>query len=261
MLNQELTYINLGVTDTEDATRKNYFSLFPEEIIASVLDAFIINEPMTGKVGGDGFWVRQEMEFLYIALFDCAGHGHLASMMTRIYTKTLDELVEGEGIKDPGEILAGLHQKLKERFQHKEDLRISSGADIGLLKINLSVREIEFAGAKTDLLHFIDGKMELLEADRVQTGDMFEYDRTYHTQKINLEDSLKANFYLSSDGLKDLRGGPKNKKLGKTGVVELLKENLDKPSLHQKEEIHNYMRKWLGSNRQPDDVLLIGFFL
>ena len=91
---QEPTYFNLGLG--EDETQRNYFSLFPEELMASVIESFVINKPMIGKAGGDGFWVHQDEEHLYIVLFDCMGHGHLASMMTRVYTQSLQKIVQEE---------------------------------------------------------------------------------------------------------------------------------------------------------------------
>ena len=63
---QEPTYFNLGIG--EDETQRNYFSLFPEELMASVIESFVINKPMIGKAGGDGFWVHQDKEMAQSAV-------------------------------------------------------------------------------------------------------------------------------------------------------------------------------------------------
>lgn len=236
-------------------------SLFPEELIVSVLDAFIVNKPMSGKVGGDGFWVYQDGDDFYMAVFDCMGHGHLASMMTRIYTQTLQGIVQKDEVKDPGTILRYLHYKLDVRFKGKNNMQVGSGADVGLLKINLAVREMEYAGAKMDLVHVRDGKFGTIKADRMPIGDLFDYSHDYETRKIQLSDDTRTWFYLMSDGFKDLMGGPNGKKLGRKGVQETIESMHGKSSIEQREHLLQFLEEWSGSNMQLDDVLIIGFAL
>lgn len=243
----------------EDAAKKNYFSLFPEELIASVMDAFVINQPMNGNVGGDGFWVHQQDHYLYIVVFDCMGHGHLASMMTRIYTQSLEKTIVDEKVEDPSAILEELHKKIKSKFEGKKNLQIGSGADVGILKINTMVRYIEFAGAKMDLYHIQDGVMDTIKADRLQVGDHFDMEHQYDTKHINLKDAGKANFYLSSDGFKDLFGGPDHKKLGKNNVKVLLEDNAELPMMTQKTNITSYLENWSKNDDALDDMLIVGF--
>ena len=131
-----------------DATKKNYLELFPEQLIISMLDGFVINQPMNGNVGGDGFWVYQQDESLFIVVFDCMGHGHMASMMTRVYTKSLENLIAKIKLSDPSMILMELHEDIKSKFEGKKDLQVGSGADVGILKIDTNVRKIQYAGAK-----------------------------------------------------------------------------------------------------------------
>ena len=253
---QEPTYFNLGLG--EDETQRNYFSLFPEELMASVIESFVINNPMIGKAGGDGFWVHQDEEHLYIVLFDCMGHGHLASMMTRVYTQSLQKIVQEEDIKDPGTILRYLHHKIGVKFKKRENLQVGTGADVGVLKINLAVRKIEYAGAKTDLFHVQDGNLEVIKADRMQIGEMWEYPHHYNTRNVPLMDGVKSNFYLSSDGFKDLMGGPEGKKLGKKQMNEIIESQYGKSMMEQKEDVLLFMKEWSGSHMLIDDVLIVG---
>ncbi len=242
-----------------DSAKKNYFSLFPEELIISMLDAFIINNPMSGSVGGDGFWVHQTMDSLIVVVFDCMGHGHLASMMTRIYTRALDKVVSQDKVEEPGEILMQIHAEVKTKFEGKENLQVGSGADVGIVKIGMAERYMEFAGAKMDLFQVKDGEMELIKADRMQIGDLFDYEHNYKTVRLDLVDKGIYNFYLSSDGFKDLLGGEAGKKLGKVGVKTLLEANFGKPMMEQKKEIEAHLAEW-GKYFSPlDDVLIVGF--
>jgi serine phosphatase RsbU (regulator of sigma subunit) len=243
----------------EDGAKKNYFSLFPEEQIQGILDAFVINRPMAGSVGGDGFFVHQGAEDLYVAVFDCMGHGHLASMMTRQYTTTLGKIIAEENITDPGEILARLHEEFKKKFEGKKNLQVGTGADLGLVKIGFTEMGMEYAGAKMDLLRVQDRQLEVIKADRLQIGEMFEYEHSYTTQKIPIDFSNRSNFYLMSDGFKDLMGGPDNKKLGKNKMQELLEDYFKLSMKAQKTVFNNFIDEWKGTNPQYDDILIIGF--
>ncbi len=97
-------------------------------------------------------------------------------------------------------------------------------------------------------MHVKKGKMEIIKADRMQIGEMFEMQHTYQTSTIVLEEGVKSNLYLSSDGFRDLMGGDKNKKLGRKMVAEAILENADKPILDQKTLLTTFIDQWKGSN-------------
>ncbi len=258
---KELVTDQLNLGQVEDSAKRNYLSLFPEEQIHSVLDAFVINKPMSGKVGGDGFFVHQDRESLYIAVFDCMGHGHLASMMTRIYTNGLKKVLAEMEIKDPAEILIHLHNEIKTKFEEKTNLQVGTGADVGIVRISMLARELTFAGAKMDLLQVTNGEMETVKADRMQVGEMWDVDRSYNNVPISLDGAQGSKFYLSSDGLRDLFGGPEGKKLGKKNVQGMLELNFEYPMARQKDIFTKYIEDWTGSEMQLDDLLVIGFNL
>lgn len=258
---EEPAYFNLGLSSDQDQSKRNYFSLFPEEIIASVLDSFIINKPAVGGVGGDGFWVYQEDNELIVALFDCMGHGHLASMMTRIYTQTFDKVVKEEGIKDPGTILRYLHHKLGIKFRDKSEMQLGPGADVGVVRINMEIRKIEFSGAKTSLIQSTKGVVDEIATSRMQVGDLFDYPHNYETTLVDIKDNKQASFYLMSDGYKDLMGGPSGKKIGSKSVKNTFQEIFGLPMVKQKEVVEETINSWKGSREQNDDILIIGFNL
>ncbi len=243
----------------EDSAKKNYFNLFPEEQIVGILDAFVINRPMAGSVGGDGFFVHQGAEHLYIAVFDCMGHGHLASMMTRQYTNTLNKVVADMGVTDPGEILTELHEQMKKKFEGKENLQVGTGADVGIIRIGFTVMEMEFAGAKMNLFQVRDRELNTIKADRMQIGEMFDFEHKYSTKKVDFDMKTKSNFYLMSDGFTDMMGGPENKKLGKAKTQEILEDYYKLSMKAQKTVINNFIDEWVGHHLQYDDILMIGF--
>lgn len=252
--------VQTSISKIEDGTRKNYFSLFPSEslIQESIPDSFVINNPMN-TVGGDGYWFEEDGDMTLLAVFDCMGHGHLASMMTRIYVNTLKDIIAEHGIIFPHEILTLLHEEIRKKFQNKEKTLLGTGADFGIVRINRHLNELEFAGAKMNLYEVKKGALNIIKADRMQIGEFFDHPHEYKTVIVDLNETKASNFYLFSDGLKDLMGGPDNKKLGSGRLNELLESNFGRPMAEQKEKITRYLANWKGSNSALDDVLLIGF--
>ena len=72
-----------------DETLANYIDSIPKDSYfrSIIKQSFVINKPMN-KVGGDGYWVHDNGNELFLVVFDCMGHGPLASIMTRKYVKT-----------------------------------------------------------------------------------------------------------------------------------------------------------------------------
>lgn len=227
--------------------------------MASVLESFVINLPMTGKSGGDGFWVHQSGDNFYIVLFDCMGHGHLASMMTRVYNQTIQKIIKEDHIDDPGTILRYLHHRISAKFDGKKQQQIGPNADVAVVKINLAVRRVEYSGAKIDLIQICSGECNVIKADRLPIGDMLHMPHNYETKLVDLNSKEPSNFYLSSDGFKDLMGGGGLNKLGSKQALELLKANHSKHIYKQKDEILKGLMHWQGASEPLDDLLLIGF--
>ena len=244
----------------EDATKKNYFALFPDEetLNQSLPNAFIINRPMSG-VGGDGYFIHQDDGSIFLAVFDCMGHGHLASMMTRIYTNALKKVILEDEAQFPNRILHLMHDQIHEKFGKKEKKLLGTGADMGIVKINTHIGELDFAGAKMSLYEMVDGELQVIKADRMQIGELFEYEHSYKTQIIDLKRRKASKFYLFSDGVTDLVGGPDNKKLGLKKLKAMLEEHHELPIKEQKDIISNFLDVWSGSNKPLDDALIIGF--
>lgn len=252
--------IQNSMSKIEDDTRKNYFSLFPtEEVLRQSLpNSFVMNNPMN-TVGGDGYWFYKNEGIIFLAVFDCMGHGHLASMMTRIYTSALKKLVIDQQMTFPNQILHHLHEEIKGKFEKKKNSQLGTGADFSIIRINSHLKEMEFSGAKMHLYEIADGELNIIKADRMQVGEFFDHEREYKTVIFDLNKKKNSKFYLFSDGLKDLVGGPNNKKFGATNVKTLLEGNYQYPMNEQKRRITKQVAQWQGSNMALDDVLLVGF--
>lgn len=241
-----------------DETEKNYYALFPEEDKLRDLlpDAFVYNRPIN-KVGGHGYWLYEKNSCIYLAIFDCIGEGHLASMMARIYAKALKKLVVDYKIEFPGSILQFIHREIKAKFKDKNNVILNTGADLGILKIDTKDNVMDFAGARIDLWHVVDGQLKVIKGDELQIGEYFDQQHEYSTLKIDT--SVPSNYYLMSSGVWDLKGGPTYKGLGRENLSQFLIKVRDQKMEEQKSLLTKLINNWKGTYEQSHDLLMIGF--
>ena len=236
----------------------NYLASFPEEVQLSKAfkSAFVLNKPVSG-VGGDGYWLQKNDTSVYLVVFDCVGHGRLASIMTRIYVEVIKSVFESPSYLLPSEALMAIHEKLHEQLGDKPRM-VGSGADMAIVRIETTLRKkIVYAGAKMDLVQVSNGSVKRYKADKRQVGDMFDHRRHYSDIEVNA--TTASYFYLYSDGVTDLIGGPAGRKLKFTNLEEILKELAGKPADQQKKLIEKKLANWSGPHLPFDDMLMIGF--
>ncbi len=221
-------------------------------------DYFIINKPKSNGTGGDGYWVLKKENRLYIAVFDCMGHGHLANMITRVYGSALEKVVAQAPIEFAGPVLQFIHREIESKFEGKSQKQVSTGADLGIVIIDVSKKVVEFAGAKIDLIKIQDNTVEVIKGDRMQVGEMFEYRHQYNSNTITIE-SNQVSFYLATDGAKDIIGGKADRKIGSGDLRKVLLAHSHRSMKDQQKLIYKFLESWRGENEPSDDVLMVGF--
>lgn len=242
-------------TKVIDLSTKNYFSSIPtEQDLQKIFEkAFVINKPMD-KVGGDGFWIHQDVNHSVLVAFDCMGHGRLATIMTSQYLALLDKVVKTQGERNPTLILKKIHLELKEKYADKDHM-LGTGADMGVFVFDRIRKEAIYSGAKMDLYQLINRKVERLRGGRRSIGEYFHKGRDYEIIELDLKNA--THFYLMSDGVTDLFGGPKDKKFGSKNLVELLQATSSLEVSKEREQIQIALNRWNGSNQQTDDILMV----
>lgn len=242
----------------QDSTRRNYFSVLPEEkrLLEYFSDAFVINSPK-GRVGGDGFWLHSSGPDVYLALFTCVGEGHLASMMIRIYMEALKKMVDGYAIDFPGSILQFLHREVQAKFKNKNNILLNTNANVGIVKLNVESKQMEFAGANMDLLQVNRQGINIIRGEEHQVGETSDQVKSYTS--ISLEESTSSSFYLCSSGLFNLVGGTEFKKMQIDTFGEFLRGQRKESMEDQKVITTKYLEEWTGVNKQNDDIMIIGF--
>ncbi|WP_370086836.1 PP2C family protein-serine/threonine phosphatase [Ekhidna sp.] len=242
----------------EDSTRRNYFSVLPQEnkLMEFFSEAFVINKPK-GRVGGDGYWLHNHGNDVYLALFTCVGEGHLASMMIRIYMNALKKMVDGYSIDFPGSILQFLHREVQARFKDKNNILLNTNANVGIVKLNTQTKAMEFAGANMDLLQVHRRGIQVIKGEQSQVGETGEHRQSYTS--ISLENTEDSSFYLCSTGVFNLIGGAEYKKLKVEQLGEFFRERRKTPMTEQRTIAEEHLVSWTGVNRQNDDIMIIGF--
>lgn len=242
----------------QDSTRKNYFSVLPEEEQLSKFftEAFVINNPK-GRVGGDGFWLHNNGSDVYLALFTCIGDGHLASMMIRIYMNALKKMVEGYSIDFPGSILQFLHREVIARFKDKNNILLNTNANVGILKYSKGERKMEFAGANLDLIQIKPEGVKIIKGEDKQVGESSDSVLSYSS--VVVDDFENSSLYLCSTGVFNLIGGDQFKKLSDNEIAAFWRDRRTQEMSEQKVETEMYLKEWIGVNGQNDDIMIIGF--
>jgi serine phosphatase RsbU (regulator of sigma subunit) len=247
----------LNLDKIQDSTRKNYFSGLPpeHELLDSFTYGFVINKPK-GRVGGDAYWMYHSDENLYLALFTCIGDGHLAHMMIRVYMNALKKVAEEVEVNSPAELLVAVHNEVGETFSKRNNILLNTNANIGVLKWNIVTRVMEFAGANLDLIQVARDGVRLSRGDKGQVGDPKTKEPKFNN--IVLSDADSSSFYMCSSGIYSLIGGDNFKKLSLEEFSNQLNVIQKYPVTSHKMNIEEFLENWTGSNRQNDDILVIG---
>jgi serine phosphatase RsbU (regulator of sigma subunit) len=129
--------------------------------------------------------------------------------------------------------------------------------DIALCKINLSKREVEYAGAHRPLYIIKDKVMNEVKGNKFPIGGgIFKNQTNFTNTKIQL--SKGDSIYFSSDGFPDQFGGPDGRKFGPKRVREII-ERIHHMNMPQAmTTFDGEWEEWRGTTKQTDDVLLIG---
>jgi len=249
-------------------------SLLPksDQLESSLDDHFIIYKPKE-IVSGDFYWVSRAGEKTIIVAADCTGHGVPGAFMSMLGITLLNEIINKDGVTDPGIILDRLRREVIESLKQKGDRwEQKDGMDITLCAIDHANRKLQFAGAINPLYlirksnnidfgitHKIDSYEETLteiRGDRMPIGISDEMEN-FTSFEINIEKG--DTYYLFSDGFPDQFGGTSHKKFSYKQLREQLVMTRSEKMADQKILLENKLLNWMGENSQTDDIMMIGF--
>ncbi|MBL4654505.1 MAG: SpoIIE family protein phosphatase [Bacteroidia bacterium] len=261
---EEISQKNKDITDSINyAKRIQEAIIIPKELIQKGLpDSFIYFKPKD-IVSGDFYYYAKFENEVIITAVDCTGHGVPGAFMSMVGNEILSQIIKDKHILKPSDILTELHKGIRSALRQSEgEHETNDGMDIALCKLNVSTRELEYAGAFNPLYicRKVNGgnyEMEVIKADKMSIGGVVmggERIFTNHKTQLNNGDT----FYVFSDGYLDQFGGPRNKrfmsKKFRNTLVELQEFNM----ATQEEKLDSILKDWQGDARQIDDILVIG---
>lgn len=255
----ELEIRNKNMTDSLNYAQRIQEAMLPSEdyFRKHFRESFIFFMPRD-IVSGDFYWLEEKGNKIFIVAADCTGHGVPGALMSVIGLEILNKAINEENIEDPSKILAVLNKALEKTFNRQKNIGtiIRDGMDIGLCVVDREKRRIEYAGAFFSLYLIRDNSLLEIKGDKLIIG-MNPNGNPYTTQYIDLqEDDI---LYIFSDGYVDQFGGTENKKFMYRRFRYLLMTIHKFPVEDQKSILDENMRTWKGSNKQIDDMMVIGF--
>ncbi|PCH66766.1 MAG: hypothetical protein COC01_07330 [Bacteroidetes bacterium] len=256
---QDIEEHNRHITDSIKYAKRIQEAILPT---ASLIKKYLPNSFIFYKpkdiVSGDFYWFANKKDKAVIAAVDCTGHGVPGAFMSLIGYTLLNQIVVEENILQPSEILTRLDEGVKAALKQREEgAETMDGMDIALATIDKKNKEVLFAGALRPMFLKTNGSVEEIKGDKYSIGGHAMIGGTeYNTRKIKVKEN--DSIYLFSDGIPDQFGGPRNKKLTKRRLREMLAECKIQGMDEQYEWLQNEVNEWQGDYDQTDDIMLIG---
>jgi PAS domain S-box-containing protein len=261
MAELEIQSTNKKITESINYAKRIQMAIVPDDTLVknALPNSFVLYKPRD-VISGDFPWFVKMGDDIFIAAVDCTGHGVPGALLSLIGYFILTEIVKSRKITEPGKILdlldEGVTQTLKQDLESSET---KDGMDIALCKINLKKQEVEYAGAHRPLYKMSKEGLEEFKGNKFPIGGGISRNQTEFTNykfKVEPGDSI----YFSSDGYPDQFGGPdKNRKLSPARVKDMIVQNKDNADMASVcNEFDKLFEDWRGTEKQIDDVLLIG---
>jgi serine phosphatase RsbU (regulator of sigma subunit) len=234
-----------------------------EALARTLGDAGLVWEPRD-VVGGDFYHFAAFDDGWFAALADCTGHGVPGAFMTLIASSILTTAIEQQGPRDPGALLMavnrGIKQMLGQSEWHDESPESNDGMDAAFFWFDNTSRCLAFAGAKSALfvLHPGDEDGEMVDGERMGVGYVdTDMDFAWHNRFVQARSGSVV--FVTTDGLIDQIGGPKDIAFGKRRIREAIHASRHEPAARINQTVLDRYRAWQGHQRRRDDLTFFCF--
>jgi serine phosphatase RsbU (regulator of sigma subunit) len=244
---------NKEMTDSIHYARRIQTTILAkQEFIDSLFEKnFVIYKPKD-IVSGDYYWAEETPTHNYIAVCDCTGHGVPGAFMSLLTSGLLSAAINEYNIHEPHEIFNFVRTKL---IQNVSKDGAKDGMDGTILCVNKENGKVTYAGANSSPVLIKNNEIIKLPKCRMPVG-LGEINAPFKSYDLDLEKG--DMIYLYTDGLPDLFGGPKGKKLTTKQLHLLLKKVSSFDTTSQKQQLEKYIHEWKGDWEQIDDICMIG---
>lgn len=253
---------NKDITDSITYARRIQQAMLPsDEFIHSLFpDAFVLFRPKD-IVSGDFYWFGTKNEIAFAILGDCTGHGVPGALMSMIGHNMLDQLILEKGITDPGKILGGLHEGVRNALKQQGSSDTRDGMDIAVIAFDRKNGTLTFAGANRPCWFTgTENTLQELKGTKHAIGGLQNDAAPVFENQVLPATQVKA-VYLTSDGYADQFGGESGKKFMTKNLKALLERHSHENGKTQLMVLANNLDAWKMNREQVDDVCIIGIRL
>ncbi|MBN2891063.1 MAG: PAS domain S-box protein [Bacteroidales bacterium] len=227
---------------------------FVSEIIH---DYFILFRPRD-IISGDFYWSTIKDNILIVAIADCTGHGVPGALMSMLGISLLNEIVNGNNVTEPNEILNLLRSQVIKALRQDENKDSRDGMDISIISFNIDNNILEYSGAHNPLVFIRNDEFIVLKGDKMPISAQYNTSKPFSLQTSKVE---KGDiFYMFSDGYSD-QLNQEYRKLMRKSFYNLLLNIHKLPFEEQKTILDTNLNEWKKENSQTDDILVMGFSL
>lgn len=255
----EIQETNKKITESINYAKRIQNAIIPvEEQLRQEFNDFMMFYMPKDVVSGDFPWYYKKDNCIYIAAVDCTGHGVPGAMMSLIGCLLLNDLANDSGDFSPSEILLKLHKAVVNIL--KQDVKgnnTSDGMDIAMCRIDLESNQLQFSGAHRPLYLVRNNEIKQYSGSPFPIGGMqYRGRNTYKNHSINI--AKGDAIYFFSDGLPDQFGENGEDKYSPQRIREVILTHQDKSMKELENIFKDDLMKWMGKEKQLDDVLLMG---
>lgn len=262
--NRALQKQNKLITDSIQYAKKIQDSIVPTEKMLQKYfsNSFLLYKPRD-IVSGDFFWLTQKDNQIYLAVADCTGHGVPGAFMSMIGNTLLNEIINIEKINTTNHILYKLNQRLSNIFNdNNNENTTDDGMDISICRFFVDEKRFELSSANQPVFIVHNNELSIYNGDIFSIGnDILTKceDKKFGVYKNSYNES--TTLYFSSDGYYDQFGGKNNSKYMLSRFEQLIEKNNTDSMQNQYKSFNNEFENWKSSNKQIDDILVIGLKL
>lgn len=207
-------------------------------------------------VGGDFYVYRAGEQGYLLGVVDCAGHGVPGALMTMLAHAAIDQAIADAGLSDPAAILARTDQIVRAMLRDQpEQQALATNMDVGLVYVDITTREVTFAGAKIALYYSDGATVEQLPGARRAIGDK----RQGQYENARLALVAGRSFYLTTDGFLDQAGGEQGFGFGSSRFAEMILRHARQPLAEQGDAFAATLASYQGEHAQRDDITMLCF--
>ena len=234
-----------------------------DTLTTTLRDVALVWEPRD-VVGGDFYHFAAFDDGWFGALADCTGHGVPGAFMTVLASSLLTQALDKLGPRNPAALLMAVNRGIKQMLGQNDRAPTVSDSDDGMdaafFWFDNATRELIFAGANLSLFVLQPGQpdSEMVNGARMGVGYV-NTDIEFTWQNHIVPIGLGTLVFVTTDGLIDQIGGPKEIAFGKRRVRQAIFAHRDAPTTQIGQAVLDVLRKWQGQQRRRDDLTFFCF--